>query len=153
MRNTFVLNILNKNKINRKKQMNAFMPNLIHSLDATSLALLGDLFFKSSIDQTQIKNFYSIHDCFAVTADNVKILLNDLKSVYIYIYCKENYLKKLDEEIINSIKNIFGEEQFDSERRVVIHSDGREFKYPNIENVIANEINESFIRDSSYILH
>lgn len=37
---TFKLNILNKNKISRGKQMNAFMPNLIHYLDATSLVLL-----------------------------------------------------------------------------------------------------------------
>ena len=58
------LNILDKNKTNTRKQIRALMPNLVHSLDAASLALLIENFFKE--DKT--KNFFSVHDCFAVTA-------------------------------------------------------------------------------------
>lgn len=89
------------------------MPNLIHSIDAASLTLFADSFFK--IDRVTVKNLYSIHDCFSVTADNVSTLLSELKSVY--IYSNNNNLEKLNNEILNNIKNAYGENQFDSEKK------------------------------------
>ena len=61
-KNLINLNVKNKNKLNFKKQKRALMPNLVHSLDAASLALVIDSFFKIENE----KNFYSIHDCFAL---------------------------------------------------------------------------------------
>lgn len=62
------------------------MPNIIHSLDACSIALLYEIFSKED------NNIYTIHDCFAVTADKVSYLIDVLKGVYIKIYSDEAYL-------------------------------------------------------------
>lgn len=150
MKNTFILNIANKNKFSRTKQINAFMPNLIHSLDAASLGLFVEFFYNSKVE---VKNFYSIHDCFGVTANNVSELLVLLKSVYIYIYSKDNYLQKLDSEIISNIKNMYGENRFNDETRIVTITADKEMKYPNIDHIIGNKLDTSSILKSSYILH
>lgn len=62
------------------------MPNLVHSLDATSMVML-----LKSFHDLKLKNIYTIHDCFAVTCDNVHSLLDLIKLVYIEIYSKDSY--------------------------------------------------------------
>ena len=69
-------------KLDKMAIKRSVMPNLIHSMDASSLALLANLFFEDNHD---VKNFYSIHDCFAVTANNVSKLIDFIKLVYIKI--------------------------------------------------------------------
>lgn len=56
------------------------MPNIIHYLDASSIAILY-----SYLSKNKITDIYTVHDCFAVTANNVETLISDLK-VYIYTY-------------------------------------------------------------------
>jgi DNA-directed RNA polymerase len=86
------------------------MPNLVHSLDATSLALLYNSFYKET-EKDNVVNFYSIHDCFAVTANNVELLINLLKSVYIDLYSGNTYLQKFDDDLISYIRSVYGEEK------------------------------------------
>jgi DNA-directed RNA polymerase len=112
------------------------MPNLIHSMDASSLALLTNFFFDSD---SNMKNFYSIHDCFAVTANNVSQLINFIKLVYINIYSDNQYIKKFDQGIINNIKLQFGNESFDDENKK-IKFNNTELKYPDINEVISGKI-------------
>ena len=52
------------------------MPNLIHSLDASSIALLYE-----RLSENNTYNLFTIHDCFAVTTDKVELLINLLKAV------------------------------------------------------------------------
>lgn len=74
------MSIVDNVKIDRKKQRNALMPNLIHSLDATSLTLLFDIFYrKVRYNNNNNVNFYSVHDCFGVTAPNVRVLIEQLR--------------------------------------------------------------------------
>lgn len=145
---------LSTGKLSGSKQIRAFMPNLIHSLDAASLALLVDLYFKSSIE---IRNFYAIHDCFAVTANNVNILINFLKQVYNKIYSEDEYLRKLNSEIIKHIKFSYGDDCFDDEKlEINAVIDGKEItlKYPNIDVVLGTELpNLNLIKESSYLIN
>lgn len=80
------------------------MPNLIHSLDAASLTLLIESLFNNPETSKNITNFYSIHDCFAVTVDKVDYLINNLKSVYTNIYIDNNYIEKFHNNIIHNLK-------------------------------------------------
>lgn len=71
------------NKFDKKKQKRAFMPNLIHSLDAASMTLTFKTFQKSTHSDV---NIFTIHDCFATTANNVPYLLSSLIAVFISLY-------------------------------------------------------------------
>jgi DNA-directed RNA polymerase len=85
----------------KRKQMRALMPNLIHSLDATSMFLLYEEFIKNYGD---IVNLYTIHDCFATTADKGEKLLILIRSIYTKLYIENSYLRTFDEGIIYIIQ-------------------------------------------------
>jgi len=76
------------------------MPNLIHSLDASSMSQLFHRFYELN---PYNHNFYAIHDCFATTSDKIPVLIRLLKNVYLSIYSNEPYIKSFDEAIINNI--------------------------------------------------
>lgn len=132
------LRVIEKEKFNSRKQIRAFMPNLIHSLDAASLILLVNEFFK----ENKYKNFYSIHDCFAVTCNNVEFMMNYLKSAYCIIYSKDNYLLELNNTFLENIKDSYGPDCYDPEtKRITIEKslvsdETIKIKYPDITRVI-----------------
>jgi DNA-directed RNA polymerase len=77
------------------------MPNLIHSLDASSLTMLYNIFSKTFINP----QFFSIHDCFGTTSDKVSALKTMLASIYTDLYTNDQYLCKFDENIFTYIAN------------------------------------------------
>lgn len=91
-KNTYSIKLYNK-KINKNKQIKALMAKLIHSLDAASLFLIIDMFYQNNLNESKNFNFFSIHDCFAITANNIEDLIRFIKIVYINIYSDNNYLK------------------------------------------------------------
>lgn len=70
---TLNLTIISKTKIHSFKQKNALMPNLVHSLDATTIVLLYNYLYTL---KNKCVSFYSIHDCFGVTANDLDILIS-----------------------------------------------------------------------------
>jgi DNA-directed RNA polymerase len=126
------------------------MPNLIHSLDAASLALLIDFFFK----ENKSNNFYSVHDCFSVTCNNVSNLTNILKAVYIDIYSKESYLKKLEKSFLDNIIIHYGSDCYNPlDRTIIVEKNNKiiTLQYPDVKKVILN--NTIDIQNSSYLIH
>jgi DNA-directed RNA polymerase len=145
-RTTFSIKKLTK-VINTNKQNRALMPNLVHSLDASSLCLLVDGFYNipnKDISQSENLNFFSIHDCFATTCNKFNHLINILKAVYIQTYCEETYLKKYDEGIINNIILAYGKEAFDLETRIItINVNDKKtkiIKFPDVNKVIQGDV-------------
>lgn len=65
---SFTITVVDKNKLNHKKQIRALMPNLVHSLDATSLRMLYKKY------RVKYKNIYTVHDCFGVPIPMVSVL-------------------------------------------------------------------------------
>lgn len=130
----FSMKVLNKTKFNNSKQITAFMPNLVHSLDAASLTLLLDFYFKESTD---VKNIYTIHDCFAVPANKMECLISLLKLTYIKIYSDDKYLLKLDGDIRKNIRNTQNKGCFNEE---TLEISGDNFstpiKFPDVQKVI-----------------
>jgi DNA-directed RNA polymerase len=126
------------------------MPNLVHSLDAASLSLLIDNFIK--VDKN--RNFYSIHDCFAVTCNNVNLIYELLKLSYYNIYCTQNFLINFDNKFKELIITQFGKDSYSEETRTfsIIREDGNvlKFEYPNINEVIKSTPFE--FSDSSYFI-
>jgi len=149
----FSLKVLSKTAYNSDKQITAFMPNLVHSLDAASLALLVDSFFK---EITNSNNIYAIHDCFAVTANNMDNIINMLKLTYIKIYSEEAYLLKLDKCIRENIKNVYGNKSFnDKNLEINIPSLVSPIIFPDVNVVLGKKIVFDFkaLKKSQYIIN
>jgi DNA-directed RNA polymerase len=136
--------------MNKNKQIRALMPNLIHSLDAASLALFSDLYFTE--ESSNVRNFFAVHDCFAVTLNNIHEMINKLKIVYCAIYSKNNYLINFDKGIRYAIKSQFGEDSFDDKTRI-IKVNNLILSFPNIYDVIEGKnYSEDVLLKSSYIV-
>lgn len=137
-----------KDTYNFSKQRLALMPNLIHSLDSYSVFSLRYEFEKIFKNFT---NFYSIHDCFAVTSDKVIYLMTLIKLVYTNLYIKDKYLMRFDNNIINNILYIYGDNIEINSRTFTIKNGeraGEKYELYDINNIIHTNKNSSD-KDSS----
>jgi DNA-directed RNA polymerase len=132
------------------------MPNIIHSLDCSFLVLLLHKYFNEF--KANQKNIYCVHDCFAVTANNMDYIVNTLKIVYISLYSDKGYLLKYNSDLIKHIKNHIGDAFLEEELIIEIstekdHSKHRKIKYPDINKVLKKTFDRTTIKNSSYILN
>lgn len=158
LKTCITLSVTDKLKMLKPKQILALMPNLVHSLDSTSLSLLYNAFHKE-VAKNNIANFYSVHDCFGVTANSVDLLISLLKSVYISIYSGKKYLAKFDKDIIENIKSAYGEDKCEyvetsKGRYIVINK--TKHTLPDIKPLITNtlEIDNSYnsLRKAQFLI-
>lgn len=98
-------------ELNKLKNRQAFMPNLIHSLDATNIVLL----IKNLESVTKINNIetgkrkneplnlLTIHDSFASTPDQLGLIVDMIKASFIEIYFEKDYLDILHRSFLEQI--------------------------------------------------
>ena len=134
---SITLTITDKINIDKNKQVLALMPNLVHSLDSAALILLYNSFY-NSVNQDNNINFYSVHDCYGVTAKYVGKLINNLRAVYLSLYSSKRYIEKFDEDIIMSIVQSYGESNctFDKDKRIIHIKDNNDIKLPEIASFL-----------------
>jgi hypothetical protein len=138
-------------KYDVKHQKRAIRPNFIHSLDASTIALLYKNLQDHNID------LYTVHDCFAVTANHVPILIYKLKKVYIKLYSSSSYLRDFDNYVRITIKNTV-DKSFDFEDQFINipNKNNSKFKsvtFPDINKILklSDDINiEESLDSSSY---
>ena len=110
------------------------------------------MFYIDSFKNSKVFNFFGIHDCFAVTANNIPNLIKFIKLVYIKIYTDDNYLRRFDQGIIDSIKAQFGDDSFDDINKTIkINEDV--FDYPDVNKIIVGTIKASKINKSTYLIN
>lgn len=153
VKSSFNLKVADKTKYDQSKQKIALMPNLIHSLDAASLSLLYDRFYNL---HKPVVYFYSIHDCFTTTGDKVDSLIDLLKMVYLNLYTEDNYLRKFDKGIIESIKYHYSNDcTYDNKNRI-FKIDNVEYKLYDIEEVLGKNLptnlTSDLIKNSQYLI-
>lgn len=153
LKSSFKLKVAVNTKFDLSKQKIALMPNLIHSLDATSLSLLYDRFYDS---HKPIVNFYAIHDCFTTTCDKVDSLIDLLKTVYLSLYTEDNYLRKFDKGIIDSIKYHYGNDcVYNSDNRTFTIGK-KDYRLYDIEEVLGKNLptnlTSDLIKGSQYLV-
>lgn len=148
------MQVVNKNKLNKNHQVRALMPNLIHSLDATSLSLLNNKFNMLYLKENKkLPQFLSVHDCFGTTLDKVDTLKTLLTSVYMEIYSETSYLEIFDKNLIAFIYET-NKEVINKETREVTIGD-KTYKLHDIEWVVnRKKVNQALIKkiDAQYIL-
>lgn len=146
------IQVVNRNVLDKGKQIRALMPNLIHSLDASTLSLLYNKFSKI-YDKPQ---FLAIHDCFGTTLDKVSNLKTLLASVYMDLYSNDPYLDEFDKNILNLIEK--SGKTIDKEKRTVeitINGDVKQYELHSIEWVKNKEkVNNHILKriDAQHIL-
>jgi Autographiviridae RNA polymerase len=86
--------------LNKRKQIQGIIPNIIHSLDASHLI---------NLINTAISNNFSPvitnHDCFATHPNKLEELCFLVKKEFIFLYTKSGYLDVFEKRIIQSIKD------------------------------------------------
>jgi len=86
-------------QISLKNQKSSFMPNLIHSMDASNIYLLADKILKANLKI----NIFTVHDCFATTAETMPLLNRLVRSSFIELYSDNEYLNRMDKFYRNYI--------------------------------------------------
>lgn len=122
------------------------MPNLVHSLDAASMILLY-YSLKKTLSKENYINFYSVHDCFGVTADKVELLITLIRNIYIDIYSDNKYIETFDKDVIDNIKMHFGGEdkvKYIEDKREIIVDIDKIIKLPKIPT---NSLDVKIIKD------
>lgn len=134
------------NEIDRLKQTNAIIPNIIHSLDATHLINL--------INKAQDIGFapiITVHDCFGTHPNKMDELAFMVKKEFILLYSQDNFLETYHNRLIQSIKDNKFEVIFNEEDKFyyVINNDYW-IKIPNVPKL--GELDLQKIIDSKYMI-
>jgi DNA-directed RNA polymerase len=88
------------NKLDRLKQTNAIIPNIIHSLDATHLINL----INNSVD-IGFAPIITVHDCFGTHPNKMDELAFMVKKEFVLLYSQDNFLETYHNRLIQSIKD------------------------------------------------
>jgi DNA-directed RNA polymerase len=88
----------NKDKSDNRKQKQAIIPNVIHSLDASHLINLVTT--ANTINLTPI---ITIHDCFGTLPNKMGLVNNLVLKEFISLYTKGDFLQKFHKQIIKSL--------------------------------------------------
>ena len=136
---------------NKRKMCTAIMPNVVHSLDASAIAILHD-FLKSSRNGSNTNSIYTVHDCFAMTANNIKRLVECLKNTYIKIYSDNVYLLEMDKYVRNHIEQSLNTKFNEKGDKFKNPKTGRYIRFPDVNDVINTKISVRDVKNSSNIL-
>ena len=89
-----------KDLIDKNKQTQAIIPNIIHSLYASHLINVINRGYSINI-----KPIISVHDCFGTHPNNMENLANIVRSEFALLYTNENFLDKYNNRVVNAIKD------------------------------------------------
>ena len=85
---------------NNLKQINAIIPNIVHSLDASHL-----LNVINSAESKGIVPVITVHDCFGTHPNRMAALQNEVKKEFILLYTHQDFLEVFHNRIIQSIRD------------------------------------------------
>lgn len=90
----------NEDKLDKTKQSQAIIPNIIHSLDASHLI---NLILSAQKDNFQ--PIISVHDCFGTLPNKMKNLDFRVKKEFIDLYSQSQFLSNFHQRFIQNIKD------------------------------------------------
>nr|QWO71405.1 RNA polymerase [Termitomyces sp. K1Ag] len=117
--------------IDLRRQNNAIVPNVVHSFDASNIALLVEN-ISSSFSVNQI-NLLTIHDCFATNANDVDDMILKVKLAFISLYSDKLFIDGYHNFILDFIcKSGFHliEKEYKGEKIKQVQTDTANFPIP-----------------------
>lgn len=87
-----------KSIVDKEKQNQSIIPNIIHSLDVSHLINVIN-----HGNDNNINPIICIHDCFGTHPNNMENLAKIVISEFVLLYTHHNFLEKYNERVINSI--------------------------------------------------
>lgn len=97
---SMVLKVKDKSRMHTSKQVQAIIPNIIHSLDASHLINI-----LTTADSNIFKPIITVHDCLGTHPNKMEELSSLVKKEFISLYLSENFFKKFHKKILESIKD------------------------------------------------
>lgn len=134
------LNILDK-----KKQIHAIIPNIIHSLDASHLINLINKALTLKFEPV-----ISVHDCFGTHPNKLEDLILLVKKEFILLYTKSNFLENFHNKLIQSIKDNHYDIFIDENGIEYINLKRKKIEIPKIPNL--GKLNIEEIINSKYFI-
>nr|YP_009739445.1 DNA polymerase [Tricholoma saponaceum]QIC20289.1 DNA polymerase [Tricholoma saponaceum] len=105
------------NKMDKKKQSQAIIPNIIHSLDATHLII-----WIIYVDDKKFMPVVTVHDCFGTLPNKMVELEYLVKKEFILLYTQDQFLERFHQRIIETIKdNQYNFIEDDNNNYVIYH--------------------------------
>lgn len=89
-----------KGMLDKKSIQTGFIPNFIHSLDASNIHILINILNSNNLSNIPL---YTRHDCFATTPNQMENLNSLILMAFIELYFNQNYLVKLYNNIIDQL--------------------------------------------------
>lgn len=93
---------MNRNLTDIRKQNNSIVPNVVHSFDASNIALLVENLSANFKDNKF--NLITIHDCFATNANDVDEMILKVKLSFIALYSNRSFIDDYHNFILDFIK-------------------------------------------------
>ena len=134
--------------MNEAKQIQAIIPNLIHSLDAAHLIQVV-----VASKKTGYYPIITIHDCFGTHPNKMEVLSNRVKSEFALLYTKEEFLLKYHKHLISTLKVNNIKVKVEDNRYSVFFSgkkDGEWIDLPEVPKL--GELDLNAIKESSYMI-
>jgi len=145
-RNSVTLSKPILDKINLRKQNTGIVPNIVHSLDATNVAIL----IKNIKYKHKNLDVLTIHDCFATQANDVEVMKIQIKLAFLTIYGDKKFLNRYNRFILSYIQNngfsIYKNKIVETNDVLPVVS-----KFETNENLINNVLNSQYFVDYSSI--
>ena len=101
-------------KIDNRKQAQAIIPNIVHSLDASHLMNI-----LNNSGESKITNILSVHDCFGAHPNEFEDLTKLVLIEFVKLYTEFGFLTKFHKRILQSFE--------DHHYTIIVDNDGDEY--------------------------
>ena len=131
---TIVMRQSKKEQLDNRKQKQAIIPNVIHSLDASHLINLV-----TTANSINLKPIITIHDCFGTHPNKMDLVNNLVLKEFIELYTKGDFLSNFHKQILKSLVDNNYEIFTTTERIIQLDNGNETLKTRTVKYIIIND--------------
>lgn len=154
-RRGITLREMDRNVTDIRKQNNSIVPNVVHSFDASNIALLVENI--SSNFSVNKMNLLTIHDCFATNANDVDEMVLKVKLAFIALYSEKSFIDSYHNfilEFINKTGFIIKEKSTSKGENIsYVYTENANIQIPKVPSFTINKNLKFDILGSQYFIN